>query len=90
LSFTCPLATAGYDWTVPPFLNGTQNNGRVIVGEAYSVRGFKVAANGYADKRRSTLLFSASTELVGERTVKCEEPGALKNYHYATITVLCE
>ena len=90
LSFMCSLALSAYEWILPPFLNGTVENGRVVINETGRIGEFTLSAKGTGFERTSSLNVSVFEELVGERVVTCREASAGPSSvnQSVTITVL--
>ena len=73
LTFICSRVHAGYDWIVPPFLNGNLNRGRISIEEHQVIGIFNVSAAGTGSNRSTRLEFITSTEMVGVVNVTCAE-----------------
>ena len=90
LIFRCRITVGSYDWIVLPFLDGTNGNGRILVGESRTDGHITLSASGVGAARMSTLQVTLFEGLVGERNISCAETGNRGNSEIVTITVLGE
>jgi len=91
LTFTCTTAEKGYgfQWILPPFLDGLKESGTAIHSWGdYSIGKFEILAK----EHYSQIILTAFEGIVGEeRTVTCRRFGAKSNIaHYAYFTVISE
>ncbi len=65
---------SAYDWVVLPFLNGTVDNGRVLLNTTETIGKFTLSASGIRSGRNSSLKVTAFPGLDGAN-ILCRESG---------------